>query len=89
MSGVVLLPAIMMLVTTVTRSASAAEATFWRTLTSAAETSVVPGVQVCVIRTPRNPAATSRSICAFASIADVERTASSVAPISMLGPPVS
>jgi hypothetical protein len=87
--GVVLLPAFMTLVTTVTWSRRAADATFWSTFASSAETSRCPGVQICVMRTPRKPAATSRSICTFASTGDAERTASSVAPISMLGPPVS
>src|SRR5437763_9272010 len=88
-TGVVLLPTFITLVTTVTPSSCAAVATFRRTIASSGETSVWPGAQVCVMRTPRKPARTSMSICFFASTGDAERTASSVAPIRSAGPPLS
>src|SRR5437764_6223224 len=77
----------MMLVTTVTWSSFAAVATFSRIVLSAGASSRWPGAQSCVIRTPRKPASTSRSICAFAPARVGARTASSVAPSRSCGPP--
>src|SRR5438270_824350 len=79
----------MTVVTIVTLSSCAAVATFRSTFTSAADTSRWPGAHVCVMRTPRKPARTSKSICVFATTGEVERTASSVAPSRSPGPPLS
>src|SRR2546427_1703901 len=70
-------------------SSRAAVATLRRIVSSSADTARAPGDQICVMRTPRKPARTSRSICAFDAMSDVERTASSVEPITRPGPPAS
>ena len=54
---------------------------------SAGETTVSPGFHVCVIRTASKPASASSVIFAFAPTSVGERTASSVAPTSIPGPP--
>src|SRR5690348_13087603 len=76
-----------MLVSTVTWSSFAAAATFSRIVRSCSDTVRLPGVQIWVMRTPRKPARTSRSISAFAPASVGARTASSVAPSTSAGPP--
>src|SRR5438105_8604363 len=72
---------------TVTPSSFAAWTTLVRTCTSSASGFVLPGAQTCVTRTALKPASRRRSICAFAPTSVGWRTASSVAPISIVGPP--
>src|SRR3954447_11835436 len=72
---------------TVTASSFAAAATLPSTTFPPSPIAVCPGVHSWVIRTARKPAATSMSICALATVSVAERGASSVAPISRVGPP--
>ena len=68
-------------------SRAAAVVTFRRLARSSPEICVWPGAQIWVIRTPSKPASFARSSWAFAATSVGERTASSVAPTSMGGPP--